>query len=180
MTQIRFGMTVAAFMVLVSFSVKAQVWQPTFQIGLAPESAALSRYVTLSRYLSRNLDYGAGDHGCYLKMSIFYFRVNARGEVDSLYSKGGLNEKTTAQITSNIMATKGKWNVPQNSQPSEKCWFIYPVVDPGRSRSCSEQQRISRNALIELLMTYAGAEPTSDKHGRVILPPNDFPQFTEK
>lgn len=180
MLQYTFRITVALFIYLTSVHVKAQVWQPTFQVGLTSETAAMQSNMTLSKYLSRNLDYGAGDHGCYLKISIFYFRVNAQGEVDSLYSTGGLTEKSTALITSNIIATKGKWNIPPNSRPSEKCWFIYPVVDPGRARSCSEQQQISRNALVKLLLTYAGAGPTRDKHGRIVLPPNDFPQFSEK
>jgi hypothetical protein len=158
----------------------ANVWRPFFQMGLEGEASVLGENVTLSQFLSRGADYSAGDHGCFLKISLFYFRVNGLGSVDSVYSRGSLNDKLGATITANILATKGKWQTPKNTQPSDKCWFIYPAIDPGRSISCIEQQRISRNSLVELLDLYTRAESTTDSHGRIILPPNEFPQYSER
>lgn len=86
------------FLVLVTTPGSAQVWQPSFQIGLNAEAASWGKDVSLSTYLSRNAAYNAGDHGCYLKISLFYFRVNGLGAIDSLYSKGSLNENLVSTI----------------------------------------------------------------------------------
>jgi hypothetical protein len=156
-----------------------QPWQPSFQMGLNTEAAAWGENVIISRFLSRNANYNSGDHGCFLKISLFYFRVNSLGAVDSVYSNGSLNNNLVATIKANILATEGKWKIPKNTQPTDKCWFIYPVIDPGRSKSCPDQQMISRNALVELLALYSRAESTIDNHGRIMLPPNEFPQYSE-
>lgn len=168
------------FLVLVTTPGSAQVWQPSFQIGLNTEAASWGKDVSLSTYLSRNAAYNAGDHGCYLKISLFYFRVNGLGAIDSLYSKGSLNENLVSTIKANILATKGKWRLPEKSRASDQCWFIFPFIDPGRSNSCLGQQQISLTALKELLWLYSYAEPTKDQRGRVMLPPNAFPPFDQK
>lgn len=168
------------FLVLVTSPGIAQTWQPSFQMGLNAEAAAWGKNVSLSRYLSRNAAYNYGDHGCYLKLSLFYFRVNGLGAVDSIYAKGSLNEDLVATIKTNILATEGKWKLPEKSQASDKCWFIFPFTDPGSPESCIGQQQLSRNALAELLLLYSMSEPTKDSHGRVMLPPNEFFQLSKK
>ncbi len=168
------------FLVLVTAPGNAQVWQPTFQIGLNAEAAAWGEDISLSTYLSRNAAYNAGDHGCYLKISLFYFRVNGLGAIDSVYTSGNLNENLVATVTTNILATEGKWKLPEKSQVSDKCWFIFPFIDPGKSKSCLAQQQLSRNALEELLLLYSAAGPMKDRQGRVMLPPNAFPRFDQK
>lgn len=168
------------FLVLVKSPGIAQTWQPSFQMGLNAEAAAWGGNVSLSRYLSRNAAYDYGDHGCYLKLSLFYFRVNGLGTVDSIYAKGSLNEELVAAIKTNIRATEGKWRLPEKSRASDKCWFIFPFIDPGSSESCVGQQKLSRNALAELLLLYSISEPTKDSHGRVMLPPNEFHQMSKK
>lgn len=168
------------FLVLITSPGNAQVWEPSFQIGLNAEAAAKGKDVSLSTYLSHNTVYNAGDHGCFLKISLFYFRVNGLGAIDSVYSRGSLNETLVATIKTNILATEGKWKLPEKSRASDKCWFIFPFIDPGRSKSCLGQQRLSRNALEELLLLYSDAKPTKDRQGRVMLPPNAFPQYAQK
>lgn len=165
---------------ITNFTGIEQTWQPSFQMGLNAEAVAWGEDVILSRFLSRNANYNSGDHGCFLKISLFYFRVNGLGAVDSVYSNGSLNNSLVTTIKANILATEGKWKMPKNTQPTDKCWFIYPVIDPGRSKSCPDQQIISRNALVELLALYSRAETTTDNRGRIILPPNEFPQYSEK
>lgn len=168
------------FLAMITGSVNAQTWQPSFQIGLNAEAAAWGEDVSLSTYLSRNAAYNTGDQGCHLKISLFYFRVNGLGAIDSVYARGGLNEELVSIIKTNILATEGKWKMPENSRASDKCWFIFPFIDPGRSRSCMGQQQLSHNALKDLLVLYSKAETTKDRQGRVMLPPNAFPQFAEK
>jgi hypothetical protein len=80
------------FLVLVTGPGSAQVWQPSFQMGLNAKAASWGKDVSLSTYLSRNAAYNAGDNGCYLKISLFYFRVNGSGTIDSVYAMGSLNE----------------------------------------------------------------------------------------
>lgn len=167
-------------LVMITCAANAQAWQPSFQVGLRAEAAAWGEDISLSKYLSRNADYNVGDHGCYFKISLFFFRVNGLGAIDSVYARGSLNEDLVASVTANILATQGKWKLPEKSQTSDKCWFIFPFIDLGRARSCQGMQRLSRNALTELLLIYADAEPTKDRRGRVMLPPNDFPQLSER
>lgn len=168
------------FLAMITGSVSAQTWQPSFQIGLNADAAAWGEDISLSTYLSRNVAYSTGDQGCNLKISLFYFRVNGLGAVDSVYAHGGLTEELVNIIKTNILATEGKWKLPKNSRASDKCWFIFPFIDPGRSKSCLGQQQLSHNALKELLILYSGAETAKDRQGRVMLPPNAFPQFAER
>jgi len=165
---------------LLSGSAIAQRWQPTFEIGLRAETVAFGSPPSFSRYLSQHLEYSAGDHGCFLKVSLFYFRVSAKGEIDSIYTRGNKNEQAAAIIQKNILATKGKWKMPENTNLSDKCWFIFPFIDPGRPNSCSEIQRISYHSLCEWLNLYVGGDSTKDQLGRVLLPPNFFPGFDQK
>jgi hypothetical protein len=53
------------FLVLVTGPGSAQVWQPSFQMGLNAKAASWGKDVSLSTYLSRNAAYNAGDNECY-------------------------------------------------------------------------------------------------------------------
>jgi hypothetical protein len=88
------------FLVLATGSGNAQVWQPSFQMGLNAEATSWGKDVSLSTYLSRNAAYNAGDNGCYLKISLFYFRVNGSGTIDSVYAMGSLNENLVSEEVS--------------------------------------------------------------------------------
>ncbi len=64
--------------------------------------------------------------GCETQLGEFKFRVNSKGEIDTINFTGNLQKDLVLKITNNIKNTKGYWQIPEHSQPQDHCWFIFP------------------------------------------------------
>lgn len=149
-------------------------WIPELQLPLKGETAAYGKDLTISQYLAKEVPFKTKEDGCRAELSIFYFRVNSKGMVDSIYVEGNLDKVAVDVIKKNIRSTDNKWKVPRTTSRQSECWFVFPFFDAGRSKLCSEDLLRYRNQLIQVLEMYSGSRQTTDRMGRVLLPPNDI------
>ncbi len=64
--------------------------------------------------------------GCETQLGEFKFRVNSKGEVDTITFTGNLQKDLVLKITNNIKDTKNYWQIPEHSRSGDHCWFIFP------------------------------------------------------
>lgn len=166
---------------LVAWGANGQAkWMPEFQLPLAGETAASSKDLTISEYLAKGVPFSAKESECTVELSIFSFRVNSGGIVDSIYVEGNLDRDAVDVIKKNIRSTSNKWKIPKTTSPRSECWFVYPYFDAGKSSGCSKTALTYRNQLIQLVRMYSESKPTADRFGRVILPPNEVMLLSNK
>ncbi|GAB3168560.1 hypothetical protein GCM10027291_17410 [Telluribacter humicola] len=168
-------------LLLLSLSIPsyAQNWRPDFRIPLGPEAIWLQYYNELSHFWAKGTDVGTVDR-CKIQVSMFYFRVNSQGEIDSIYTQGNLNRSATEAVYKNIYETEGKWVLPKDTKSTDSCWFIYPFFAFGSSRSCSDELLADRYPLSLLYQQLSVLKSTEDQRGRVLLHPSPYSMFAEK
>ena len=157
----------------------AQKWQPDFLLPLGPEILLNINNQKLSGFLNMNIPWHRPVN-CAAELSVFYFRVNSIGKVDSIHVEGNLNKVVSAQIIKNIYKTEGKWRIPNNSKASDNCWFVYPYFLFGNSRPCSESGEVAYRHVYNLYISYDNLADTQDQVGRVIISPNENAKLSEK
>jgi len=156
----------------------AQKWKPDFLLPLSPESARLNN-VDLASYLQSDFDAHRYEQNCVAELSLFYFRVNYEGKIDSVYSNGTLNKEAVTAVYKNIYKTQGKWKIPTGTSPIDNCWFVYPYFLFGNMSDCKENQEIlySMHSLYQFL---SASKTHEDWKGRVVLPPNPHANLSYK
>lgn len=160
------------FMLLIlTHYARSQTWLPKFKVSVHYRPISMAN-ATLKEFLQYGHPYVA--KGCQTKMSVFYFRVNYVGKVDSLFSEGNFTKEEKELISRNILATSDNWLLPTNTKRENYCWFVYPcfilgrLVDPcADDPENQEQIKILRR----LLSTHSNQ---FDSQGRYLLPPNDY------
>ncbi|MEO6685432.1 MAG: hypothetical protein ABIN24_05680 [Dyadobacter sp.] len=167
------------FFILISFEIHAQNWRPNFAIPLGSESMATSNNQKLNEYLEQHVPWHRPGN-CESELSVFTFRVNSRGGIDSMDVDGNLNKDVAAQIVKNIYKTEGKWKIPDNTKAGDKCWFVYPFFLFGNISPCTDEKRAAFYQLLSLYHIYSGSFDIADNRGRVILAPNSFAKLSEK
>jgi len=109
---------------------------------------------------------------CNPRMSMFYFRINHLGLVDSLYSEGNFDTKEKEAINQNILKTNRNWILPNNTKDKDKCWFIYPCFIIGGLDNCDIRAQKKREELLVLRSLLFKKAAREDSLGRYLLPPN--------
>lgn len=137
-------------LLLVSFTCAAQIgtgWKvPRFYI-LDKDKATGEQYDLFS-YLEKDIK-EPENNSCSASWGIFFFRISAKGKVDSLFHEGTLENGIADQIVSNIHATNGHWKIPKETKVTEKLWFIFPYFHIGNGYDkCPEaDKRLMRNVM---------------------------------
>ncbi|MBE9462642.1 hypothetical protein ACFP1I_09610 [Dyadobacter subterraneus] len=162
-----------------SREIRAQNWHPEFSLPLGSELLSNINIQNLSSYLERNLPWHRPG-SCEVEFSVFHFRVNSEGKIDSIRTEGNLSKEVSAQIIKNIYKTEGKWKIPDHSKPGDKCWFVYPYFLFGNYRPCQNTNKTSYQQMYILYHIYSETADTRDSMGRVILSPNRFAKLDEK
>jgi len=164
-----------AFLVIlfIPLSSEAQGWKPQFEIGLNTYYSIRIKDPDLDKFLSFNHP-SPLVRDCETQLSIFYFRVNSKGKVDSIYVKGTSHPDIVNPITRAIYETDNYWQVPPHTKPEDYCWFVYPYFYFGRQTSCSEEQAKSFRQTDLLFQLLRSQKTNTDLQGRYVLPPNNF------
>lgn len=162
----------------VNSEIHAQKWRPDFALPLGGEILMNMQKQKLGDYLNYIPDHKPGS--CEAELSVFYFRVNSRGKIDSLRVDGNLSSLVSAQIIKNIYKTEGKWRIPNDTKDGDTCWFVYPFFLFGSYGPCSGSKEISFRQTYSLYEIYSNLTDTQDQMGRVIISPNSYAKSTEK
>ncbi len=163
--------------ILISSQVMSQGWLPEFRIRIDHKPITMIE-TSLNTFLQQN--HSLYIKGCNARMSVFYFRVNHKGVVDSLYSEGNFLKEEQNLIQKNILNTSGNWSLPANTSRGNSCWFVYPCFVMGQSDgACPDDPANQRQfeILRDLLSSQAWA---FDQQGRYRLPPNSFSGMSMK
>ena len=155
----------------------AQTWLPEFRIRIGYNSI-LPKTTTLNEFLT--YDHPIVAENCQARMSVFYFKVNSKGMVDSLYSEGNFKEKEKDIILKNIKGTSGNWILPKTTRTEDYCWFVFPCFILGAlDKYCPDDQQNFRQLVLlrGLLQNYSFSR---DKHGRYLLPPNEYGFYSRR
>lgn len=165
-------MKLITFIVLLAISIpaKSQRWRPEFQVPMDARTIN-TEMSTLNDFL----DYGTPLTGsdCQIRVSMFSFRVNYLGVVDSVYSEGTFFPEAIDAITRNIRSTSGHWVVPKGTKKGDSCWFLYPCFMIGAVReSCRDRLDIPQKSALLLHETLSRLAFQFDSGGRCILPAN--------
>ncbi|GAA4432348.1 hypothetical protein GCM10023091_04290 [Ravibacter arvi] len=94
-------------------------WTPTFdQFKIVPNYNFPDHHIrTLRDYLFFGFSRISKESG------IVYFRVNGKGQVDSIRIDGFFKPEIQNWLRNNIESTNGKWTLPQGTKESDFCWF---------------------------------------------------------
>jgi hypothetical protein len=160
--------TMIISMIFLCYPSMSQSWLPEFRANLG-----IDRIVSRSE-LHEFLTFlhPSFSDECSARMSVFYFRVNYQGQVDSLYSEGNLKPAEKEGINQNILKTNGNWVIPPNTKKTDQCWFVFPCfIVGGLDKHCPDDQKNSRQLLI-LRNTLVEFAFQRDAKGRYLLPPN--------
>lgn len=79
----------------IDHDLSAQNWLPEFRVRITHQPISQIND-HLYKFLAR--DFRTNVKGCETRMNIFYFRVNYKGKVDSIYWEGNFSEKQTELI----------------------------------------------------------------------------------
>lgn len=153
---------------LFSHQAMSQKWLPEFRVRIDYIPRTL-----INEPLGSFLAYGhTFTWECTPRISIFHFRVNYQGRVDSVYSIGNFSEDEKKLITQNILNTSGNWILPLGTKPSDFCWFLYPCfIFPYRPRGCQDNQgHLYQARLLHELLSERGNK--FDRYGRYSLHPS--------
>lgn len=168
----------SAFIIcLFSSQVRSQEWLPEFRVKFDYRPSIL---IGASLHDFLQFEHPLIARGCNTRVSIFYFRVNYQGQVDSLYNQGNFTNEEAKLISRNILATSGSWVLPGRTTSQDHCWFIYPCYVLGRlTDPCADdpQNQIQITILRNLL---AGHAYQFDRSGRYLLPPNDYTFYSRR
>lgn len=157
--------------VLLSHQGMSQRWLPEFRIRIGHRPVT-EMNMDLIEFLDQSHSFNK--KGCNTRMSVFYFRVNSKGQVDSLYSQGNFLEEETSLISKNILNTSGNWVLPANTSREDACWFIYPCFVFGELTGACSGDTANQNQLAILHKLLFSQAYEFDKLGRYRLPPNNF------
>lgn len=171
------GMISILIIMILSFDVRSQNWIPVFEVKIDYRPIHM-----IGKSLGDFLQYGHPyvAKGCDTKVCIFHFRVNSKGDVDSLYFEGNFDKIETDVILGNILKTSGNWILPSNTTKDSFCWFVYPcyilgeLVYPCLNDPQNQQQIV---LLRNLLTNYSN---TFDKRGRYLLAPNEYGYYSKQ
>lgn len=142
-TQVRSILLLNIF-ILISLTGTAQIgtgWKvPRFYI--LDINKATGKGDDLFSYLEKDIT-EPEKNSCSATWGIFFFRITAKGKVDSLFHEGPLENTVTNQIIKNIYATNGHWKIPKETKVTEKLWFIFPYFYIGHGyNKCSEADKL--------------------------------------
>ncbi len=153
----------------------AQSWLPEFRANLGYERI-VSR-AELHEYLAF---LHPSANSCEARMSVFYFRVNYKGMVDSLYSEGNFGPAEKEVISQNILKTNGNWVLPAATQKTDKCWFIFPCFTlGGLDQHCADDPK-NYKQLVILRNNLSQFAFQRDAKGRYLLPPNQYGFYSRR
>ena len=157
--------------VLVSFQSLSQRWLPEFKIRIGHRPITDMNMV-LIEFLDQNHYFLK--QGCNTRMSVFYFRVNSTGKVDTLYSQGNFSDEEKSLINKNILNTSENWVLPANTSREDACWFVYPCFVFGQLKEACSQDPANQRQLEILHKLLFSQAHQFDELGRYRLPPNNF------
>ena len=113
---------------------------------------------------------------CNPAWAVFYFRVNGKGEVDSLFVRERLRRDVSEKIVKNIYETKGHWQLSQHAKATDSAWYIFPYFDlgvaPGANPDCSEKDRELQQIVKNLIYTMAGIQVATQNFNATQLKPS--------
>lgn len=149
----------------------SQTWLPKFRVSVNYRPVIMAN-ASLQEFLQYGHPWAA--KGCHTRMSVFYFRVNHLGKVDSLFSEGNFTKEEKEVISRNILATSDNWILPANTTSENFCWFLYPCFILGRlvGPCADDPQNQEQIKILRRLLSDHSEE--FDKQGRYLLPPNDY------
>lgn len=163
------GILILFVWLLVTHQAISQTWRPEFRVRVDYRPITM-----INAGLHEFLQFGHKQKvkGCNTRVSVFYFRINSQGMVDSLYCEGNFTDEEKDTINRNILNTSGNWFLPPNTTSSDHCWFVYPCFVLGQlTGACSEDPGNQRQ--IEVLRKlYFDQIHQFDSRGRYRLPPN--------
>ncbi len=159
------------FIITTSTGSKGQHWKPEFKIPLDSKSIH-TQISDLNDYLQFGFPLVANN--CASRLSLFNFRVNSLGQVDSVYSEGNFRTDENALIIKNIKTTSGNWILPKNTKISDNCWFVYPCYIVGEITQHCRDVESHVQSILMLRATLAKVSFQFDNLGRYILPPNKY------
>lgn len=165
-------------LVLLTCHSHAQSWLPEFRLNFNYRRSAIFKGATLNEFLEYDVDTDISP--CQTRASIFHFRVNAKGVVDSIYHEGNLDTGVVNVIQENIQSTNGSWILPAKTKETDHCWFIFPFFVIGRPENCTKEQREQRQQIKILHKLLSGLKFRSDEQGRYLLAPNRWIEYDIK
>ena len=126
-------------------------------------------------------DVNTASYDCISTCSVFYFRVNNKGIVDSIRFEGNLRKEVQQQIVKNIYATKGHWLISPSTRKNQKCWFMYPFFDlsDGPDDKCSESDKTTRKNLTAMIHELQQIKVFLDGQTQVVMIEPEFGLSTE-
>lgn len=114
--------------------------------------------------------------GCETQYGEFKFKINLKGEVDSLIYNGNLNKKTSDRIKENILLTKSHWKMPSNEE-NISYWFTFPFFsfisqEPNKCKPSDIESQKNFNLTYKLLtsLPYDNNGVTKTMSGYLIKP----------
>lgn len=163
--------------ILISNQVMSQGWLPEFRIRIDYKPVTMLN-TSLSDFLQQNHSLYVKD--CATRMTVFYFRINYKGMVDSVHYEGNFSEGERNLIIKNIRNTSGNWSLPTNTSRGNSCWFVYPCFILGQlNGSCADDPANQRQ--FQILRSLLSSQAwTFDKKGLYHLPPNTFSGMSTK
>ena len=127
---------------------------PIPAITISEIDAKTGDRLDLYSFLEKDLPHPPNNR-CSNTWDVFYFRVNRRGQIDSLVHQGTLVASAREAVIRNIYATTGHWRVPKGLPLKKGYWFVYPYFDFAQEwwyekSTCSEADKLLQKNLIEL------------------------------
>lgn len=170
--------TLAVVFLFICTPKQVQPWLPEFRIRLG-YSTVMDRNSTLNEFLQFEHPLVAGD--CDARMSVFYFRVNSKGIVDSLYSEVNFALREREVINKNILNTSRNWILPKSTTSGDKCWFVFPCFILGRnSKYCSTDHEYTAQLEEVRKKLLTNGSQGWDAQGRYVLRPNIIGSMSRK
>lgn len=168
------ALKIAVLLLFVSTNSYSQKWTrpPFYFIETDPKTG--QKY-DFHDYLDRR-DLSTEDVDSLPTWGVFFFRVNTKGKVDSIFHQGTLKVSRSNEILENIKATSGKWKTNQSGDKLSNHWFIYPTFEFGKdcdspSAKCSVVYQNSQKDLKRMASTLGSIFLYSDNKKAYLISP---------